>query len=149
MVELLRKLRWCSWRDRWLLARTTLALALAQVAVRRLPFRVAARALRLREGTVAPGIDTSQAKRAARIGATVAVVASYLPWRTTCLVEALAAAALLRLEGIDTTLSLGVARDDFPSRDLTAHAWLSYGPLVITGASEQARYATLASFATR
>lgn len=57
-------------------------------------------------------------------------VASRLPWRSDCLVQALAAQWWLQRQGITTKLELGVKRE----KDVfLSHAWLMCGQTVVTG----------------
>jgi transglutaminase superfamily protein len=58
-----------------------------------------------------------------------------------CLARGVAAECLLRREGRHSTLNFGVHFDD--SRRLQAHAWLESEGVVVTGAEEAARYASL------
>ena len=58
-----------------------------------------------------------------------------------CLTQALAAQRILRQEGIDSALRIGVAKD---GQELLAHAWLERaGRVVIGGGASRARYKPL------
>ena len=59
----------------------------------------------------------------------------------TCLTQALALQALLRREGHDATLKLGVARGELGA--LEAHAWLESGGRVVIGGPQAARFLPL------
>ncbi|HYM25131.1 MAG TPA: lasso peptide biosynthesis B2 protein [Vicinamibacterales bacterium] len=116
-------------RDR----RTVLEAASALVAVRvglwTLPYSavarlVAGRGVRLRTAGV-PG-DTN------RIAAAVTGVARRLPWMT-CLVEALAAQALLRRRGYESSMRFGVRSGETVGRAIDAHAWLVCDGRVVVG----------------
>jgi hypothetical protein len=130
-----------------LLLQAVIALAIVRGALRVFSFRVIARALGLREGRAAEIVDAATVERAERIGWVIRVAAAHVPWNTTCLMEALAAAGLLRVRGIGGTLSLGVAKGASPDDNLLAHAWLQCGDRVLTGESERDRFAELTSFA--
>ncbi len=54
-----------------------------------------------------------------------------LPWRSDCLIQALAAKRWLDRAGGAATLKLGVRRDDDGA--LTAHAWMTIGEAAISG----------------
>jgi hypothetical protein len=75
-----------------------------------------------------------------RIAWLVRVAGRHAPGRVTCLEEALVLAWMLRREGVDATVRIGVARDD---RGLRAHAWLEYDGRVIFGSSEDDTYQAL------
>ena len=66
---------------------------------------------------------------------------------STCLARSLAAEWLLRAQGLDAKLSIGVATAA-PSAalPLDAHAWVESEGLVIAGDGELDRYAALVSF---
>jgi hypothetical protein len=145
LITLLRKLGSRSWPERWLLLRTTLALATMRLAVGLVPFRVIVRLLRLREAKPAQLTGPAHEVRAARTGCAVRSVAAHAPWHSTCLVQALAAAILLRRDGIEATLSLGVAKDADAPEGLIAHAWLRCGDSVVLGETESDRFTELTS----
>ncbi len=138
-----------SWHERWLLVCAALALAAMRLALLVLPFRVIATLLGLRRGEQSEQVDPASELRAEQIGRAVRSVAAHTPWPSTCLVQALAAAALLRVRGLEATLYLGVARDAGAPGELLAHAWLRCGGAVLTGAAEAERFHELVSFAVR
>lgn len=55
----------------------------------------------------------------------------YLPFNKKCLIEAVVVKIMLERRRIQSTLYLGVARND--KRNLIAHAWLRYGKSIIVG----------------
>ena len=61
----------------------------------------------------------------------IGVAARYVPWRSDCLIQAMAADRWLRRHNIEPDFFLGVTTDD-ESR-IYAHAWLRYGEITITG----------------
>jgi hypothetical protein len=74
----------------------------------------------------------------------VAAASRRLPWGATCLMRAMAAKAMLRRRGIESTLHLGIRMD--PEKGALAHAWLSVGSLVVTGEAERSRFTSVAYF---
>ena len=85
----------------------------------------------------------ADADRAETIGWAVRAVAARLPWESTCLMQALAAAALLRRRRIPLTLTLGVAKD---GSEMEAHAWVVCGEQVLVGGGGHERFTPLASY---
>lgn len=73
----------------------------------------------------------SQLALAERIAFVVPRVAARVPWKSDCLVQALAAQRWLRTSRIKSTLSIGVRQQR--ERGFEAHAWLAVGNLMITG----------------
>jgi hypothetical protein len=129
-----------------MLVRATVALAIMRLAAL-LPFRTIAGAIGLLEGQAPDATDPADAEYAAQIGWAVRSAAAHAPWKSTCLMQALAAAALLRRREIGATLYLGVAKEAAEPGGMIAHAWLRCGALVLTGDSERERFTVLASFA--
>jgi hypothetical protein len=64
-------------------------------------------------------------------------------WRPSCLVRSLAAMILLRREGLEGTLYLGVAR---APGELRAHAWVRCGQVIVAGARGHRNFNVLNSF---
>ena len=137
-----------TWARRRLLAEAVLCLAVARASVLSVPFRHISRRL---------GTHGRESSAAAHAAPTLAVVGDIvwslqaasrrLPWRCACLEQGIAGKMMLRRRRIASTLYLGVARADDDVREVTAHAWLRSGPLLITGAAGHDRYTVVSSFA--
>lgn len=80
--------------------------------------------------TAAPG--TADIELATRVKQAIGRTARIVPWRSDCLVQALAARHWLTRLGVPTRLRLG-ARSSGGSFRPDAHAWLLCGDLVVTG----------------
>ena len=79
-----------------------------------------------------------------RISRIVVAVGRRLTFRITCLVEAIAARAMLRRRGIESTLRFGVRSGTVGGRAIDAHAWLECDGRVLVGAvDDDCGYATL------
>ncbi|HVT89771.1 MAG TPA: lasso peptide biosynthesis B2 protein [Tepidisphaeraceae bacterium] len=75
------------------------------------------------------------------IGRNIVSIARFIP-EATCLTQALAAHVLLRQEGFDPKLQIGVARDQ--QGVFKAHAWIECdGNFVVGEFNETLRYATM------
>ena len=68
-----------------------------------------------------------------RISWAIAVAGRYVPWRTDCLIQVMAADRWLRKHDLCADFYLGVAKE--LQKGLTAHAWLRHGDLTVTGGS--------------
>ncbi|MEG3162563.1 lasso peptide biosynthesis B2 protein [Sphingomonas sp. LB2R24] len=151
MSSLRRKLRTASGMTRADRRLIVEAIAALLVARRRslLPFEVLARHL---GGIVAPHSRTrapasasapapapvlpaplsqAEADMIFAIRWSIGAVAPWLPFRTLCLQQAIAARAMLERRGIGSVLHLGVR--DPTGTTLDAHAWLDAGGLNVTG----------------
>jgi len=148
----LAKLRALSWPDRWLLVEAIPYLAVARLLVLTMPFARLAGWWGLREGEAPseappPKAPPGVGDLPTRIGLAVARTAGRTPWRSTCLAQALAAAAMLRRRHIPATLYLGARRDQ--AEGLAAHAWLRVGPTIITGGGIHQQYGVVGVFSNR
>lgn len=78
-------------------------------------------------------IYTVEAKenRVQRVAKAIALAARNVPWRSDCLVQALAARRRLHIAGLDSELRLGVCKRVDGS--FVAHAWLLHGDTMVTG----------------
>lgn len=121
----IRSLTRREWRD---ILRATVELARARFLIHRIDPRMLVSAQQAKH----TDINTTMLDRVAWA---VPAAASRVPWRSDCLVQALAAQNWLHAEGLQTQVHIGVARDG----SFTAHAWLTCGDMVITG-GEVARF---------
>jgi len=55
----------------------------------------------------------------------------YLPFNSSCLIDAVVAKLMLNTRSIESTFYLGVTKDN--TKQLKAHAWLRCGETIITG----------------
>jgi len=66
-----------------------------------------------------------------RVAFAIPRAAARVPWRSDCLVQALAAERWLRRSGVPSTIHFGVPKDQ--GGMFEAHAWLTVGERVVTG----------------
>lgn len=67
------------------------------------------------------------------------------PWKSTCMVRAVAALNMLEKRGIESTLYMGVARDK--QGQMIAHAWLRSGPYYVSGDDAMRGFVVVEKFA--
>lgn len=82
-------------------------------------------------------------RQAVRIAKEVVRIADKTPWESKCLVRALTTQRLVHRKGIETTLYLGVGKDD--NGKMIAHAWIRCGEIYLTG-GDGSQYSTVARF---
>ncbi len=119
-------------------------LTIAQLAISLLLFRHVARFLgeHMKKSQATPSKrQKSVAEQVARV---IPSVARRLPWRSKCLDQAIAAKWMLRRRQIASTLYFGVTKND--SKAIEAHAWLSCGDHVVTGADGMKAFKEIAHF---
>lgn len=123
------------------------ALVLAWVLVFVVPFRWTKRLF----GTVSPprpdqitNADLAQA-RAVAVTRRLQRIANEMPWKSTCLVRALAGHLLLERRGLrGAVVRLGVSMEN---GRVSAHAWLVFGPDVLLGGESMDGFTPLADLA--
>lgn len=136
MRRLIEYLRLCRRHPR-LGVTASVAVVLARLALWLLPFSFLRRLAASRRGEESASANTHGARRL-RIASAVRIVSHLVP-AATCLTQALAAQALLRLRGDWANLCLGVTRGD--QGEFKAHAWLeANGKIVIGDAPDLAGY---------
>lgn len=110
-----------------LAAAAYLMVVVVRLALWCMPFRYVHRFFKRLSVRQTPGADTHGRRR--RIAAAISIVSHFMP-KASCLTQALAAQALLRLKGESAQLHFGVTRD--AKGCFKAHAWLeSDGHLLI------------------
>ena len=125
-------------------AEAALALVIAQVAVRLVPFRWLAPCVT--DACLEPSDTIVAERRAAVAGRLIVSMAERLPWQSTCLVRSLAARMVLARMGIPSVLCLGVTTQDGALR---AHAWLLAGGGIVCGGREASGYRPIAAITRR
>jgi Transglutaminase-like superfamily len=124
----------------WLIAfglRGLIELIRARVAFDRLE----PRAILARNQQVAAAACTDPASvspaLAARIGYVIPRISARLPWRSDCVIQAMAAQRWLATHGLASEIQIGVERPE--GAPFGAHAWLVHHGAVVTG-GDIARY---------
>lgn len=79
------------------------------------------------------------------ISRAIRIMSQHTFWESQCLVKAMAGMKMLEKRGIESTLYLGMAKDE--EGQLIAHAWLRSGSYYITGAEGMERFAVVGKFA--
>ena len=138
------------WAWRLLVVEALACLALASLALRVLTFRRLAPWLGPRRlpgagETGGPLPTPEQRTTLLRVGAAVRRAARALPWEAVCLPRAVAAKMMLSRRQVSGTLHLG-AKGAGTATGMTAHAWLSVGPVIVTGGAERPGHAELVRF---
>lgn len=131
---------------RRLLLETLFRLAWARIVIRLISFRRITALLGLMPGESYAVLTPAQSATAAQIGQAIRIAATRTPWRSACLEQALAGAAMLHRRNLPITLYLGVARDGMQSDGMAAHAWLRCGVTIVTGEDGHERFAIVGRF---
>ena len=129
-----RKLAGLSLGDALLLTETAACIVLVKVGLRVLPYR-SLRQMNRDQGTAPPPGALPDGTTPARIAWALGALARRLPGKNTCLVQALAAHAMLRRRGYPSELRIGVSGKD-PAGAIKAHAWVECEGRVVVGELE-------------
>lgn len=132
-----------SWADRWLMLEALTWLGLARLAVLTLPFRWIAPHMGQTQAVSPTDDATVDPDRLRRVALAIRRVSRHTPWDSNCLAQAIAAKRMLHRRHINSTLYLGLAKDD---DQLEAHAWLRSGPFILTGGRGSRCYTVVATF---
>lgn len=103
-------------------------IARARIALGR---RSAEDLLKEAQGDGAPRARDSDGSWVQRVSWAVPVAAAWVPWRSDCFIQAMAARRWISRKGLSTELKIGVCND--PIVGFEAHAWLISEGQVVTG----------------
>lgn len=93
--------------------------------------------------------SNEQSAKAAHMGKLMYSVSKNVPWESKCLTDALCVKWLLDRYKIPAVFFLGAKIDDKDATSadaMQAHAWLSVGPYIVTGAPEHLDFQVVATF---
>ncbi len=107
-------------------------LAFAKLDMRALDQRNGKAALARQEQ---PQPSSKRAETIARIGYILPRLSARLPWRSDCLIQAIAGQNWLSQLGIPSVIELGVKREE--ANGLNSHAWLLCGGQIVLGSSKE------------
>lgn len=128
------------WATRWLVLQATWWLFIANLLLWCVPFRWIKPMLKARWGKQ----THPPSEPVVTLGRIIRKVAHRAPWRTTCLVQALAGKIMLARHGFRSFVFIGVAKDR--DQQVAAHAWLKCGDIYVTGGAERAQFNAVAGF---
>ena len=124
--------------DKWLFIRAVFWLAIVRIVLLVVPFRrlFASQTVDSRSVTIDADPDFFR-----RVSYAVSAAANHVPWRSDCFPQTIAARMLLKRQGHESIIHVGVERvgEDV----LNGHAWLTCGDVIVTGGSELYRYTEL------
>ncbi|OKP74636.1 stage V sporulation protein S [Paenibacillus helianthi] len=87
----------------------------------------------------------SDIARIQHITKAIRIMSRYTPWKSTCMVRAVAGLQMLEKRGIESTLYMGVAKDK--QGQMIAHAWLRSGSYYVSGDDVMKGFVVVKKFA--
>jgi hypothetical protein len=118
--------------DRRLVIEAAVLLAVVRIGLSLIPFQTLRRVLDYYAGSRGGAVGSSN-EPTARVAWAVTSVARRWPRATTCLIEALAADAMLRRRACASEIRFGVRPPSGPASRLDAHAWVEQNGVVVLG----------------
>lgn len=125
-------------RRQLLVAEASASMLAARLSLAIFPFRRVARGFGVfvppsdpRVAAQAIGSSAEQAQMAKEVGWAVRTSAPWMPFRSVCLQQAMAAHAMLRRRGIASVMHFGAGKSD--AKPIDAHAWLDAAGVKVTG----------------
>ena len=91
-------------------------------------------------------VSTEQRRQAWLIGKSVQLAAKYTPWDSSCLTQAMVAKFWCNRFQIPYVLFIGFAKSAEEVSGYKAHAWVSVGPVAVTGGHGLANYHVVSSY---
>lgn len=131
---------------RFLLLEAGVALGLARLAIRTIPFRWSIRVCGDPMKESPDVVDAPAREQAELVAWAVNTARLFTPWDSNCLAQAMAAAWMLQRRAVATTTYLGVMA--IGEDELAAHAWLRCGPNILVGDGQLDAFSVVSSFAT-
>lgn len=147
-VKRIKKFRSLNLNDKLLIIKIFILTAAARAAMLIIPFRKLKTHMGELNKESSLGASQEEYNRASKIGWAIEKVSNHTPWESKCLVMALTAQYLLSHEEIESTLYLGVAKEDNllkkknkyeialnkgSESNMIAHSWIRCGELYVTG----------------
>lgn len=125
-------------RRQMLVAEACASMLVARISLAIFPFRRVAKGF----GAMVPpndprvrahseGATEDQVRTARAVGWAVRSSAPYMPFRSVCLQQAMAAHAMLRRRGIASVMHFGAGKSD--EKPIDTHAWLDAAGVKVTG----------------
>ncbi|WP_051560551.1 lasso peptide biosynthesis B2 protein [Clostridium beijerinckii] len=134
-------------KDKVLIVRVFALTAIARSAILFIPFKKLRKYIGKINEESSFNLSDEEYKIARKISWSISKVAKYTPWESKCLVQALTAQYLLSHSHIESTLYLGVSKEnyinienkkdnsdkDVGKSNLVAHSWIRCGSYYVTG----------------
>ena len=108
------------------------------------PLRFYSSSLGIQHKNPSDFIDSKKLTSLHKVSRTLKRVSAYLPFKNKCLADAIVAKKMLKKLGLESTLYLGVGRED--EMKIIAHAWLICNGTIVTGQKGMERFVAVEWF---
>ncbi len=143
----MRKFFALHYKDQFLLLEVFILLGFSRFLLLAVPFKTVAPFLG-QSGIESPDfISENQLKIGKKIAWGVNLMSRHTLWESKCLGQAITAKIMLRRRKINSTIYLGVSRDE--EKKMIAHAWLRCGDMILTGNRGRERFTVVGLYSDR
>lgn len=94
-------------------------------------------------------ISKKQTHQAWQIGKSIRLAAKFTPWDSSCLTQAMVAKFWCALFKIPYAFYIGLAKSAKSSSGYDVHAWITAGPVTITGGNSWTTFHVISSYFSR
>ena len=150
MSKIINKIRQfikLSWQKRLLLMEALFWSDLSRLTILLIPFRFISPFLGCQDERINKKNLKNDKNYITDIMWSISTASKHTPWKNTCLVQAITAKMMLKIRKQQSSLFLGIAKDQ--DKNLKAHAWLSSGDIIVTGSETTEEYTVISSFTER
>jgi len=144
VITLIKKFKRLPVDEKKLLFTATFMVIKVRMLTAFLPLRFYSSNLGVRHKTLSDTMDSSKLTILYKVTRTLKRTSTYIPFKNKCLVEAIVAKKMLKALGYESTLYLGVGRDE--DKKIIAHAWLKCCGTIVTGKEGMDRFAVVEWF---
>ena len=141
MFKLFKKYYKTDKTERKILNQTFFWLIYASVLARAIPLKWFSSLLGDFKKEINIDLDSKQLELILVLKKNIRRIKRILPWKVKCFEEAIAAKKVLEKYKIETTIYLGVAKNE--EKSLVAHAWLKSGGIFISGEKGHKKHAVV------
>jgi hypothetical protein len=99
--------------------------------------------------TLSQLISSQQLQQAVQIRKSITLAAKYTPWESNCLTQALVAKFWCSLYKLPYAFYIGFAKSKESASGFKGHAWVTTGPIAITGGHSFSEYQVISSYFSR
>jgi hypothetical protein len=137
-----------SFKQKILFVLNILLCGIARAAVKTLPFSYIKPYFGLFHKTtiVSQVVSSKELRYAIQIGKSIRLAARYTPWNSNCLTQAMVAKFWCSLFKIPYVFYIGFAKSQQSPSGFTGHAWITAGPVAITGGHGFKNYRVISAY---
>jgi hypothetical protein len=142
-MQIVRKFFRLAHTDKYLLFEAVLTSFAVKLVITLLPMRWYARYLGVQHAVVPENDREGDKHMIFKISQAIVRCRKAIIWHNRCLVEAITAKRMLKIRGLNSTLYLGVNKEN---NKMIAHAWLRCGSIIVSGKQGMQKFVVVSTF---